>query len=324
MSVRVYRPYPFRDRIDPALSRELRRLGVRFEKRLHPATEGLLILLATKVDAGFLSVLPRLRVVANVAVGYDNVDVPACTARGVVVTNTPDVLTDATADLAWALLLAAARRVAEGDRYVRAGRFTKWDWELMRGVDVHGKTLGIVGAGRIGQAVARRGLGFSMRVLYTARDRKRAFERETGARRVGLAALLRAADFVSIHVPLSAETRHLIGARELALMKPTAVLVNTARGPIVDEAALARALKAGTLGAAGLDVYEKEPRVHPGLLALENVALLPHVGSATAETRRLMYETAVRNLAAALRGEIPPNAVNGRLLPKGARRRSPR
>ena len=314
MGIRVYRPYPFRDAVDPAISRELKRLGVRFETRLHAGTEGMVILLATKVDADLLASLPKLRVVSNVAVGYDNVDVPACTARRVIVTNTPDVLTDATADLAWALLLGAARRVTEGDRYVRAGKFRKWDWELMRGVDVHGKTLGIVGAGRIGQAVARRGLGFSMEVLYTARERKPALERLTGARRVALDRLLRASDFVSIHVPLSAETRHAIGARELALMKPTAVLVNTARGPIVDEAALVKALKSGKLRAAGLDVYEREPEVHPGLLGLENVALLPHVGSATAETRRRMYETALRNLVAALAGRRPPNALNAKAL----------
>jgi len=314
MSIRVYRPYPFRDDVDPAISRELKRLGVRFEARLHPGTEGMVILLATKVNAGLLASLPKLRVVSNVAVGYDNVDVPGCTARRVIVTNTPDVLTDATADLAWALLLGAARRVTEGDRYVRAGKFTKWDWELMRGVDVHGKTLGIVGAGRIGQAVARRGLGFSMEVLYTAREKKPAFERLTGARKVALDRLLRDSDFVSIHVPLSAETRHRIGARELALMKPTAVLVNTARGPIVDEAALVKALKSGRLRAAGLDVYEKEPEVHRGLLELENVALLPHVGSATAETRRRMYETALRNLVAALAGRRPPNGLNAKAL----------
>ena len=310
MTVRVYRPYPFRDAIDPSIARDLKRIGVRFEARLHARTEAMVVLLQTKVTAELLRTLPRLRVVANVAVGYDNVDVPACTARGVAVTNTPDVLTDATADVAWALLLAAARRVPEGDRYVRAGRFKRWEWTLLRGVDVHGKTLGIVGAGRIGQAVARRGRGFSMRVLYTARGRKPELERETGAERVALRRLLRESDFVSIHVPLSAATRHLIGRRELALMKRTAVLVNTARGPIVDEAALARALKSGRIFAAGLDVYEREPVVHPGLLGLEKVALLPHVGSSTDETRRRMYETALRNLVAVLKGRRPPHPVN--------------
>jgi glyoxylate reductase len=310
MTVRVYRPNCFPDAIEPRLARELRRRGVRFETKLHAGTEAMVVLLQTKVTADLLQTLPRLRVVANVAVGYDNVDVPACTARGVLVTNTPDVLTDATADLAWALLLAAARRVTEGDRFVRAGKFERWDWTLLRGQEVHGKSLGIVGAGRIGQAVARRGRGFSMEILYTSRARKAEFERETGARRVGLRRLLGESDFVSIHVPLGPETRHLIGRRELALMKRTAVLVNTARGPIVDEAALAAALKGGRLFGAGLDVYEREPAVHPGLLGLQNVALLPHIGSATDETRRRMYETALRNLASVLRGRRPAHPVN--------------
>jgi glyoxylate reductase len=321
MTIPVYRPYPFRDAVDPALVRGLKRLRVRFETRLHPRTEAMVVLLQTKVTADLLPTLPRLRVIANVAVGYDNVDVPACTTRGILLTNTPDVLTDATADIAWALLLAAARRVTEGDRFVRAGKFKRWEWTLMRGVDVHGKTLGIVGAGRIGQAVARRARGFSMRILYTARARKPGFERETDARRVDLKGLLRESDFVSIHVPLSPETRHLVGAKELALMKRTAVLVNTARGPIVDEAALARVLRSGRLFAAGLDVYEKEPEVHAGLLGLENVALLPHVGSATDETRRRMYETALRNLVAVLEGRRPPNPVNAQVLVDGPPRR---
>jgi glyoxylate reductase len=224
------------------------------------------------------------------------------------------VLTEATADLAWALLLAAARRVPEGDRFVRAGKFTKWDFERMRGSDVHGKTLGILGAGRIGQAVGRRAIGFSMQVLYTSRERKPLFEHATSSRRVDLKTLLRKSDYLSIHVPLSKETIHLIGAGELALMKPTAILINTARGPIVDEAALVRSLKSGRLRAAGLDVYEREPEVHAGLLKIENVALLPHVGSATESARRRMYETALWNCIAALKGEVPPNVLNARAL----------
>jgi glyoxylate reductase len=310
VSFRVYRPYAFPDPVDPALQAELRRLGVRFEKTLHPGTEAIVTLLDLRVDEALLSRLPRLRAVCNVAVGYDNIDVPAATRRGVWVTNTPDVLTGATADLAWALLLAAARRVAEGDRFVRAGRWKRWDWTMLRGVDVHGKTLGIVGAGRIGQAVGRRAVGFSMQVLYASRERKPGFERETGARRVPLDRLLRESDFVSIHLALTSETRGLIGARELGLMKPTAILVNTARGPIVDEAALVRALRSGGIRAAGLDVFEREPAVHPGLLRLENVVLCPHIGSATDETRRAMYETALRNLAAILAGRRPPHPVN--------------
>lgn len=310
MPIPVYRPYDFPDPVDPRLEAALRRLGVRFERRLHERTEAIVTLLDLRVDEALLSRLPRLRAVCNVAVGYDNIDVPAATRRGVQVTNTPDVLTDATADLAWALLLAAARRVAEGDRFVRAGRWKRWDWTMLRGLDVHGKTLGVVGAGRIGQAVGRRAAGFSMKILYTSRERKVAFERETGARRVPLERLLGESDFVSIHVALTPETRGLIGARELGLMKRTAILVNTARGPIVDEAALARALRSGRLRAAGLDVFEREPKVHPDLLKLENVVLCPHIGSATNETRRAMYETALRNLAAILSGRRPPNPVN--------------
>jgi glyoxylate reductase len=314
---RIYRPFAFPEKPDPAILAKLRRLGARFEKELTPGTEAVATLLRVRVDAEFFDRAPGVRIVALVAVGYDNVDVPEATRRGVLITNTPDVLTEATADVAWSLLLSAARRVAEGDRYVRAGRFTKWDWTGFRGADVHGRTLGIVGAGRIGQAVARRGLGFAMKVLYAARSPKRDFERETGARRATLEKVLRESDFVSINVPLNAETRHLIGARELSLMKRTAILVNTARGPIVDEAALARALKARRIAAAGLDVYEKEPEVHPGLLGLDNVTLLPHIGSSTDSTRRAMYETALRNVLAYLSGRVPPNVVNARALGLG-------
>jgi glyoxylate reductase len=310
MGFRVYRPYDFPDRIDPAIEKELRRLKVRFEKELHAGTDAIVCLLGTKVNDALLDGCPRLRVVSNVAVGYDNIDVPACTRRGVFATNTPDVLTEATADLAWALLLAAARRVPEGDRYVRSGVWKRWDWTLMRGADVHGRTLGILGAGRIGQATGHRAVGFSMQVLYTSRERKLLFEHTTMARRVEFKTLLRESDFLSIHVPLSPRTRHLIGAREMAMMKPGAILINTARGPIVDEAALVKALRSGRLAAAGLDVFEREPEIHPGLLKLENVALLPHVGSATDSARRKMLETALRNCLAALRGEVPPNALN--------------
>jgi glyoxylate reductase len=314
MGFRVYRPYEFPDEIDPALSRELKRLGVKFESTLHADTDAIVCLLATKVDAALLARVPKLRVVSNVAVGYDNIDVAACTERGVVATNTPDVLTEATADLAWALLLAAARRVPEGDRYVRAGQWKKWDWTLFRGADVHGKTIGILGAGRIGQATGHRAVGFSMQVLYTSRQRRLLFEHTTQARRVDFKTLLRESDFLSVHVPLTKETRHLIGAKEFARMKPGAILINTARGPIVDEAALAKALKSGRLAAAGLDVFEHEPKIHPALLKLENVAILPHVGSATDSTRRKMVETALRNCIAALKGEVPPNALNAHAL----------
>jgi glyoxylate reductase len=314
MGFRVYRPYDFPDDVDPEILQELKGLGVKFEKMLHAETDAIVCLVDTKVDAELLARAPKLRAVSNVAVGYDNLDVAACTARGVVATNTPDVLTEATADLAWALLLAAARRVPEGDRYARSGKWKRWDWTAMRGADVHGQTLGILGAGRIGQAVGHRAVGFSMQVLYTSRQRRLLFEHTTQARRVDFKALLRQSDFLSIHVPLSKETRHLIGARELALMKRGAILINTARGPIVDEAALAKALKSGKLAAAGLDVFEHEPKIHPALLKLENVALLPHIGSSTDSTRRRMVETALRNCIAALKGEVPPNAINAHAL----------
>ena len=314
MGFRVYRPYVFPDAIDPAIRKELKLLGVKFEPELHAETDAILCLLATKVDAALLARAPKLRVVSNVAVGYDNIDVPACTARGVVATNTPDVLTEATADLAWALLLAAARRIPEADRYVRRGKWKRWDWTALRGADVHGRTLGILGAGRIGQATGHRAVGFAMEVLYTSRQRRLLFEHTTQARRVDFKTLLRQSDFLSIHVPLNRETHHLIGAKELALMKPGAILVNTARGPIVDEAALAKALQSGKLAAAGLDVFEHEPKIHPALLKLENVAILPHIGSATESTRRRMVETALRNCIAALKGEVPPNALNAHQL----------
>jgi len=314
MGFRVYRPYEFPDRIDPTLEKELRRLGVKFESKLHSGTQAIVCLLGTKVDAALLDSAPRLRVVSNVAVGHDNIDVAACSARGIFATNTPDVLTEATADLAWALILASARRVAEGDRYVRSGKWKRWDWTLLRGAEIHGRTLGILGAGRIGQATGHRAIGFSMQVLYTSRERKLLFEHTTMARRVEFKTLLRESDFLSVHVPLSAKTRHLIGAKELRLMKPGAILINTARGPIVDEAALAKALKSGHLASAGLDVFEREPEIHPELLKLENVVLLPHIGSSTDAARRKMLETALRNCVAALKGEVPPNALNAQEL----------
>ncbi len=258
---------------------------------------------------------PGLRIVANVAVGYDNIDLPAATRHGVMATNTPGVLTDTTADFAFALMMAAARRVAEGDRFLRAGRFHGWAIDMLLGQDVWGATLGLVGVGRIGGAVARRARGFGMRILYTdAVPLPEDVERELGAARVDLATLLREADFVSLHVPLTPETRHLIGAPELAQMKPTAVLVNTSRGPVVDEAALAGALRDGAIFAAGLDVFEREPEVHPGLLELDNVVLAPHIASGSVRTRSEMSAMAVRNLVAGLRGERPPNLLNPEVL----------
>ena len=277
---------------------------------------GLLAMLTDRVDAELLEAAGSgLRVVANYAVGYDNLDLEACTARGVLATNTPDVVTEATADLAWALLLAAARRVAEGDRFLRAGRPWIWGPEFFLGFEVHGKTLGVVGLGRIGRAVARRAAGFAMPVLYTAGNRlPPADEAGLGVAWRELDDLLAEADFVTVHTGLSPATRHLIGAGQLARMKPTAVLVNTARGPIVDEAALAAALAAGQLGAAGLDVFEREPEVHPALLELDNVTIVPHLGTATLETRVAMGMMAADNLLAALEGRRPPNLLNPEVL----------
>jgi glyoxylate reductase len=250
-----------------------------------------------------------LKVIANMAVGYDNIDVEAAGERGVVVTNTPGVLDETTADVAFMLVLAAARRLGEGERLLRAGKWEWWGPKQLRGLDVWGTRLGIVGMGRIGRAVARRGRGFGMEILYHNRSRKEDVENELGARYLDLDDLLRESDFVSIHTPLTDETRHLISERELGLMRETAVLVNTSRGPVVDEGALAAALAEGRIFAAGLDVYEEEPKVHPELLELENVVLAPHVGSATIDTRDKMATLAAENLSGVLRGEEPKTPV---------------
>jgi glyoxylate reductase len=263
------------------------------------AVDALLPTLSDRVDRELLDAAPHLRIVANHAVGYDNVDVAACTARGVWVTNTPGVLTDSTADLTLALLLALARRVREGERLLRSGQFVGWAPTMLLGRELRGATLGLVGYGRIAQAVARRAEGFGMRVAHSSRG--------SG---VLLADLLEQADVVSIHCPLTPETRHLIGARELARMKRGALLVNTARGPIVDEAALVTALESGHLGGAALDVFEEEPKVHPGLVGRDDVVLLPHLGSATVETRQAMARIALSQIALLLRGERPTTAVN--------------
>jgi len=266
--------------------------------------EAVVCLLTDHIDARVLDAAPRLRVVGNVAVGYDNVDVAAATARGVVVCNTPGVLDETTADLAFALVLAASRLLSEAERDLRGGRWQGWGIGQYLGQDVHGATLGLVGYGRIGQAVARRAAGFGMRVLHHCTH-------DTGEQGcvTSLDALLAEADVVSLHVPLTDGTRHLIGARELALMKPTAVLVNTARGPIVDEEALAVALEEGRIFAAGLDVYEREPEVHPRLLAAPRTVLLPHVGSASVATRTRMARVASEGVRAVLAGERPTNLV---------------
>jgi len=279
--------------------------------------DGFLSMITDAVDAELLDAAPRLRVVSNMAVGYNNIDVAAATARGIVVTNTPGILTEATAELAFALILAAARRVVDLDRRTRAGEWTCWAPLLFLSREVSGKTLGVVGLGRIGRAVARRARAFGMRVLYHSRSRlEAAEERDLGVEYAEKDELLATADFVSLHVPLSAETRHLIGRRELDLMKPTAYLINTSRGPVVDEAALVEALKARRIEGAGLDVYENEPMLTPGLAALDNAVLLPHVGSATVETRTKMARMAAENLLSALRGERPAHVVNPEVWPR--------
>jgi glyoxylate reductase len=266
-------------------------------------------MLHDRVDDEFLDAAgANLRGVCNVAVGFDNVDLGACARRGVVVTNTPGVLDDATADLAFALILAARRRLGEAERLVRSGKRWQWSMDFMVGHDLRGGRLGIVGLGGIGARVAARGLGFGMEIAYYGRrESPRAAELE--ATRLDLDELLATSDVVSLHTPLTPETRHLIGARELALMKPTATLVNTARGAVVDEAALVEALREGQIAGAGLDVFEHEPDVHPGLLELENVVLVPHIGSATVETRAAMAELAARNAVAIARGEVPETPV---------------
>jgi glyoxylate reductase len=277
--------------------------------------DALLTLLTDKIDAAVLDAAgPQLKIVANMAVGYDNVDLQAATQRGVMVTNTPGVLTDATADHAWALLFAIARRIPESERYLREGKFKGWGPLLFLGSSVTGSTLGIVGAGRIGSAVALKSRGFNMKVLYADKSSKPQLERGVDACRVSFEELLRQSDFVSLHVPLLPDTRHMIHAGTIGLMKRTACLINTGRGPLVDEAALADALKNGVIAGAALDVYENEPAVHPELLKLENVVLTPHTASATNESRSKMAVMAAENLIAGLAGKTPPSLVNTEVL----------
>jgi glyoxylate reductase len=290
---------------------------------LHDAISGadvVVTLLHDKVDDAFLDAAgDQLRAVCNVAVGFDNIDVPAATKRGVLVTNTPAVLTEATADLAMTLILAVTRRIGEGERIIRAREPWSWHMFMLLGTGLQGKTLGVVGMGAIGQSLARRAKAFGMEIVYSdARQAPAEVEQELGARRVELDELLRTADVVSIHAPLMDETRHLINAETLGLMKDSAYLVNSARGPIVDEAALVDALKAGQIAGAGLDVYENEPETHPGLVDLDNVVLLPHLGSATIETRTAMGVLAAENAVLALRGERPKTPVNPEVLESGS------
>jgi glyoxylate reductase len=271
-------------------------------------------MLTNRIDSAVMDAAPDLRVIANFAVGYNNVDVPEATRRRIPVTNTPGVLTDTTADFAFALLMAVARRVVEADKFARAGRFHGWGPLMMVGTDIHGKTLGIVGFGRIGRGVARRANGFGMRVLY--HDRVPAdsdTEATLNATSVSLEDLLAGSDYVSLHTDYNPETHHLIGSPELSSMKAGAYLINTARGAIVDEAALVEALKSGHLAGAALDVFEREPEIHPELLKLDNVVLAPHIASASVETRTAMAVMAAENVLSALRGERPPNVANPEL-----------
>jgi len=273
--------------------------------------DGLMCALTDKVDAELLAHAPQLKAVANIAVGYNNIDVPACTARGVMATNTPGVLDDSTADLAWALMLGTARRITEVERRIRAGEWTGWRLKQWLGVDVHHATLGIVGMGRIGQAIARRAAGFEMKVIYHNRKRiAPELERKCNATYLTMGELLAQSDFVVLQVPYTPDTHHLIGAAELKKMKPSAILINSTRGGVVDDAALLAALADGTIRGAGLDVYENEPKLHPDFLKLDNVVLAPHIGSSTQATRKAMAMLAAQNLVDALQGRTPPSLVN--------------
>jgi gluconate 2-dehydrogenase len=275
--------------------------------------DGVVCALTDRIDAAVLAAAPNLRAVCNIAVGYNNIDVTACSARGIVVTNTPGVLDETTADLVWALMLAAARRLTEAETYLRNGEWQGWYLKQLLGTDVHHATLGILGMGRIGQVIARRALGFEMNVLYCNRSRlSQDIESRLGARYVAMDELLAQSDFLVLQVPYSPATHHLIGTAELARMKRTAILVNAARGGVVDDAALIEALNNRTIAAAGLDVFENEPKFDPRFLALKNVVLAPHIGSSTRVTRLAMAMTAARNMVAALTGGMPPNIVNPR------------
>jgi len=279
--------------------------------------DAILTMLSDKIDAHLINKATNLRIIANYAVGYDNVDVKAATAKGIVVTNTPGVLTDSTADMAWALLFAIVRRIVEGDRLTRAGKFTGWAPMMLLGGDFIGKTLGLIGAGRIGTAMALRSRGWCMKVLYTTQsNRNSVLEEMLGAKRVDLETLLRVSDFVSIHTPLTEKTKHLISAKALSQMKRTAYLINTARGAVIDEGALVNALRNKQIAGAGLDVYEGEPRLKPGFAELDNVVLAPHLGSATIETRTKMAIMAAENIIAVLSGQKPKNCVNPEVLTK--------
>ena len=282
--------------------------------------DGAMTLLTDIIDAEVLEAVRQLKVVANVAVGFNNIDLNAATRLGVVVTNTPGVLTETSADFAWALLMAAARRLGEAERFTRAGKFKTWGLHMFLGHDVYGKTLGIVGLGRIGGAMARRAAGFGMTVVYhNSRPVAEDVAAKLNAKAVSLEELLRVSDFISLHVPMAPETRGLLNDQTFSVMKRNCIVVNTSRGPVIDEKALVRALKAGTIAGAGLDVYEREPEIESELFELENVVLAPHIGSASRETRLRMCMMAAKNLLSALRQERPPNLVNSEVWEKRRR-----
>lgn len=317
----------FKDAID-ILKKEHHTIDINDSDRILSARElvkraygkaGLICLLNDKIDSEVMDELPSLKVISNIAVGYDNIDIGAATQRGIMVTNTPGVLTETTADLAFTLLLCAARRIPEADRFIRAGKFK--NWQLMQphmGVDIYEKTLGIVGMGAIGQAVAKRARkGFDMRVIYYSSSKKEDAEKEYEAKFVEFDELLSLSDFISIHVPLTKKTKHMFSTLEFKAMKNTAIIINTARGPVVDEAALVEAIKDGQIRGAALDVFEEEPNVHPELIKMEeNVVLAPHIGSASIETRLRMAKMAARNMVEGLKGNRPPNLVNETVTPR--------
>ena len=272
--------------------------------------DALITLLLNEIDKEIIQSAQMLKIIANYAVGFNNIDTQSAGQHNIVVTNTPDILTPATADFTWALILAVTKRIAEGDQYVRQGHFKGWEPELLLGGDITGKTIGIIGAGRIGRAVGRRAAGFEMEILYTANSPKTEFEQKTGARKTALAELLEKSDIITIHCPLTPETHHLLNAENLKTVKKGAYLINTSRGPVVHEEALVKSLKSGRLAGAGLDVFEFEPQIHPELITLPQAVLMPHAGSATVETRDEMARMCARNIIAVLEGKPALNPVN--------------
>ncbi len=272
--------------------------------------DAIITMLSNVIDAEVIAACPKLKIIANYAVGYNNISIEQATKRNIYVTNTPDVLTNSTADLTWALMFAVTRKIVEADKFTRDEKFTGWSPELFLGTDIFGKTLGIVGAGRIGRAVAERALGFKMPVLYTSRKSKSEWEKTINAKHVSMQELLEQADFISLHTALTTETNHLLGAREFEIMKKTAYVINTGRGQLIDEKALAEALENGSIAGAGLDVYEMEPKINDKLRKLSNTVILPHIGSATIETRNAMANMVVNNVIAVLENKHPEQSVN--------------